>query len=222
MNMKKQFGLAIGIVCLAASMGAQADTSGSGNLRVIGTIKPAACTVGLGASGGTVDYGTINASSIPPSSFLPLQEKTLPLTVNCGTAAAQMALSVTDSQAASTVAGILGTGFPESQNFGLGMVGTNRTGGYSVRLSSLTSAGTALYPLKRTSSAGAWMYSSDGRVDKHPYQHSWSRNTSPTPAMVTSVTGTLVVRAVINRGSALDLSKDIPLNGLATLVVTRI
>lgn len=145
-----------------------------------------------------------------------------PLSVNCGTAATQMALSVSDTQAASTVAGILGTGFAESQNFGLGAVDGRRTGGYSVRLSNLSSAGASLLPLKRTSSVAAWMYSADGRVDKFPYQHSWSRTTSPVPALVNVVSGTINVKAVINRGSALDLSKDVPLNGLATLVVTRI
>ena len=218
--MKKISGLVMGVVCLAASVVAHADTSGSGNLRVIGPIKPAPCTVSI--SSGVIDYGQISAASILPNAFNPLQEKTLPLSVNCGTAATQMALSVSDTQAVSTVAGILGTGFAESQNFGLGAVDGRRTGGYSVRLSNLSSAGASLLPLKRTSSVAAWMYSADGRVDKFPYQHSWSRTTSPVPALVNVVSGTINVKAVINRGSALDLSKDVPLNGLATLVVTRI
>ena len=143
--------------------------------------------------------------------------------LGCGTwTAGRWSLPWPAPEAASTVAGILGTGFAESQNFGLGAVDGRRTGGYSVRLSNLSSAGASLLPLKRTSSVAAWMYSADGRVDKFPYQHSWSRTTSPVPALVNVVSGTINVKAVINRGSALDLSKDVPLNGLATLVVTRI
>ncbi|MFO2461924.1 DUF1120 domain-containing protein [Pseudomonas sp. 15FMM2] len=218
--MKKVSGLVMGVVCLAASVVVHADTSGSGNLRVIGTITPASCTVSI--STGVIDYGQISASTILPNAFNPLHEKTLPLTVNCGTTATQMALSVTDTQAGSTVPGILGTGYTESQNFGLGAQNGRHTGGYSVRLSNLTSGGASLHPLKRSSSGAAWTYSSNGRVDKFPYQHSWSRTTSPVPALVNTVSGTIYVRAVINKGSALDLSKDVPLNGLATLVVTRI
>lgn len=220
--MKKIAGLTMGLVCSAASLGVNADTGNSANLRVIGTIKPAACTVHLGATGGEVNYGPISASSIPPNAYYPLPEKTLPLTVNCGSTAAQMALSVTDLRPSSTVTGILGTGFVESQNFGLGLVAGKRTGGYSVRFSTLSSQGTALYPIRRASGSGAWLYNGNGRIDKHPYQHSWSRTTAATPAFVSSITATLAVKAVINRGSELNLSNDVPLNGLATLIVTRI
>ncbi|MBV4479500.1 DUF1120 domain-containing protein [Pseudomonas khavaziana] len=220
--MKKIVGLTVGLVCLAATLGVKANTGSSANLKVVGTIKPAACTVHLGATGGEINYGQIRASDIPPNAYYPLDEKTLPLTVNCGSTAAQMALSVTDLQSSSTVAGILGFGFAESQNFGLGLVGGKRTGGYSVRLSRLASQGANLYPIKRASASGAWLYSSSGLVDKYPYQHSWSRSTAATPAFVNSITGTLAVKAVLNRGSELNLSNDIPLNGLATLIVTRI
>lgn len=220
--MKKIFSLAVGVTCLVANLGAQADSGGNANLKVIGTIKPAACTVTLGTTGGTVDYGLIAASTLQPTTPTPLTEKSLPLNVNCGSTAAQIALSVNDLQASSTVDRILGAGIPETQNFGLGTVGNRRTGGYSVRFSSLNGAGATLHSIKRATQASSWMYSSDGRIDKFPYQHSWSRNTQPVPAFVTSVSGTLVVRAVINRGDALDLGNDIPLNGLATLVVNRI
>ncbi|WP_169716627.1 DUF1120 domain-containing protein [Pseudomonas azotoformans] len=172
--------------------------------------------------GGTVDYATIPAASLPANDYYHLSEKPLPFSINCGSTATQVSLSIADSQSNSTVPGILGPGFPESQNFGLGMVGTKRTGGYSVRFMNLTATGSSLYPLKRVSQSAGWLYNSDGRIDKTPYQHSWSRSTAPTPALVSSVSGTLIVKAVINKANDLNLSQDVPLNGLATLVVARI
>lgn len=41
---------------------------------------------------------------------------------------------LSDLQSASKVTGILGAGFTEAQNYGLGLANSKRTGGYSVTL----------------------------------------------------------------------------------------
>lgn len=215
--MKKMVGLTLGIACLAAAFIAQANTSAQ--LVVRGTITPAACNLSLAGSG-IIDYGTIRSGELSQVAFNPRDERTTSLVVNCGTTHARFGITFTDLQAGSKVTGILGAGYTEAQNFGLGSVGTRRTGGYSVTLRDLRSSGFALQPIMRTG-AGAWQ-GSDGKVTQSPTQYSWRNNTTFAPAAINQLTGTLAVKAVINRAQDLDLSRDISIDGRATLVLSYI
>ena len=215
--MKTIVGLTLGIACLAATLTAQATTSAQ--LVVRGTITPAACNLSLAGSG-ISDYGTSRSGELSQTAFNTREEKTTSLVVNCGTTPARFGLSFTDLQAGSKVPGVLGPGFTEAQNFGLGSVGARRTGGYSVTLRDLRSAGVALYPILRNG-AGVWL-SSDGKVAQSPAQYSWRNSTTFTPASINQLTGTLAVKAVINRAQDLDLSRDVSLDGRATLVLSYI
>jgi hypothetical protein len=69
--------------------------------------------------------------------------------------------------------------------------------------------------------SGAWQ-NSDGKVAQSPTQYSWRSGTTITPASIAQLTGTIAVRAVINRGQDLDLSRDITLDGRATLELSYI
>ncbi|MCK3829885.1 hypothetical protein [Pseudomonas fluorescens] len=195
--MKKIIGLTFGIACLAATLQVQANTSAQ--LVVRGTITPAACNLSLAGSG---------------------EERTTSLVINCGTTPARFGLTFTDLQAGSKVAGILGAGFSEAQNFGLGMAASRRTGGYSVTLRDLRSTGTTLFPIMRTG-LGAWQ-NSDGRVAQSPSQYSWRNSVTVTPAAISQLTATVAVKAVINKAQDLDLSRDISIDGRATLVLSYI
>lgn len=215
--MKKILGLAVSAICLSTSIGAHATQAAE--LVVRGTIVPAACNLSLGA-GGIIDYGTIRAGELSQTAFNPREEKTASLVVNCGTTPAKFGLTLTDLQAGSKVAGILGSGYTEAQNYGLGSVGGRRTGGYSVTLRDLRSSSITLSPIVR-SNGGAW-YNSDGKVAQSPSQYSWRSSTTVTPASISQLTGVIAVRAVINRGQDLDLSRDVTLDGRATLVLSYI
>ncbi|MFC6337171.1 DUF1120 domain-containing protein [Pseudomonas sp. CCM 7891] len=215
--MTKIFGLAMGVVCLAVTLSAQATTSAQ--LVVRGTITPAACNLSLVGSG-IIDYGTIRAGELSQTAFNPREERTTSLAVNCGTTPAKFGLTFTDLQSGSKVPGVLGAGFSEAQNFGLGAVGTRRTGGYSVTLKDLRSSGVTLYPIMRTST-GAWQ-GSDGKVAQSPRQYSWRNTATITPASISQLTGVIAVKAVINKSRDLDLSRDISLDGRATLVLSYI
>jgi type 1 fimbria pilin len=217
--MKRLLGLAMGVMCLAANVGAYASTP-SGNLIVRGTITPAACNISLGG-GGIIDYGTIRAADLSQTSFNPLSERTTSLTVTCGNTPAKFGLTVTDLQAGSKVAGILGTGYTEAQNYGLGAPGSRRTGGYSVTLRGLASSGTTLFPIVRASTGSAWQ-NGDGKVSQAPSQHSWRNTTTVAPASITQLSGVIAVRAVINRARDLDLTREVALDGRATLVLNYI
>ena len=215
--MKKIIGLTVGMVCLAATLNAQATTSAQ--LVVRGTITPAACNLSLAGSG-IIDYGTIRSGELSQTAFNPREERTTSLVINCGTTPARFGLTFTDLQAGSKVTGILGAGFTETQNFGLGAVGSRRTGGYSVTLKDLRAQGSTVFPIVRTG-GGAWQ-SSDGKVVQSPSQYSWRNGVAITPASITQLTGTVAVRAVINKAQDLDLSSDISIDGRATLVLSYI
>ncbi|QOQ74709.1 DUF1120 domain-containing protein [Pseudomonas poae] len=210
--MKKIVGLTLGITCLAAALSAQATTN-SATLTVIGTIKPAACSLNL-TGNGEINYGNIRSGELSQTAFNPLTEKTVGLNILCN-APTTFGVTFTDLQAGSKVPGILGAGYTEAQNFGLGAVGTRRTGGYSVALTNLRASNTTLYPIMRT--GVSWQHS-DGKV-AHLTQYSWRNGSALTPASISQLTGTIAVKAVINRAAELDLRNDVSLNGRATIVL---
>lgn len=218
LNMKKMLGVTVGALCLVASIGAHATNVAE--LIVRGTIKPVACNLSLAGSG-IVDYGTIPASSLSPTNFTPLAAKTVGLNISCGQSPAQFRVALSDLKSASKVAGILGAGFSEAQNYGLGLANNKRTGGYSVTLKNLQSSSGVLNPIMRTSQGAAWQ-NSDGKVAQSPAQYSWRSGTTAVPASITSLTGTLEVKAVINRTNDLDLTRDVTLDGRTSLSVDYI
>lgn len=217
--MKKIVGLTLAFACLATALAAQAATGA--HLVVRGTITPAACNLSL-AGNGVIDYGAIRSSELSQTAFNPRGEKTTSLVVNCGAAPAKFGITFSDLRAGSKVTGILGAGFTEAQNYGLGAVGTRRTGGYSITLKDLRSSSLTLYPIMRSgTSTGAWQ-NSDGKVAQAPSQYSWRSSMTITPASLTQLTGTIAVKAVINKAQDLDLSRDVAIDGLATLVLSYI
>ncbi|MBJ2177563.1 MULTISPECIES: DUF1120 domain-containing protein [Pseudomonas] len=216
--MKKIVGLTLGLACLAAAISANASTSAE--LVVRGTIKPAACNLSM-TGGGIINYGDIPSGQLSQTAFNPLREMTTPLSVNCGTGSAPFGLTFTDLQAGSRVTGILsalGAGYTEVHNFGLGSVAGKNTGGYAVTLRDLRSPGKTLTALTRVGEGAAWQ-SSDGKVAKSPNQSSWRSGTSLIPAELSQLTGTIAVRAVINKGQDLNLARDVTLDGRATLTL---
>ncbi|AZF55694.1 Beta-fimbriae probable major subunit [Pseudomonas sp. R4-34-07] len=213
--MKKIVGLTLGLVCLAANIGAHAATSAE--LIVRGVIKPAACNLSM-SGGGIINYGDIPSGQLSQTAFNALTEKTTPITVTCGNSPAPFGLQFVDLQTDSKVTGILtalGGGYTEAHNFGLGTVAGRKTGGFAVTLKDLRSPTAALSPIVRIGD-GAWQ-NSDGKVAQLPSEYSWRSGAAITPASITQLTGTIVVRAVINKGQDLNLGRDVTLDGRATL-----
>ena len=77
-----------------------------------------------------------------------------------------------------------------------------------------------LNPIMRVST-GAWQ-NSDGKVAQAPNQYSWRNGSTVTPASISQLTGVIAVKAVINRAQDLDLTRDVTLDGRATLVLSYI
>lgn len=216
--MKKMLGLTVGTLCLVASIGAYAAPAAE--LTVKGTIIPAACDLTL-AAGGIVDYQTIPSGSLSATNYNPLTEKPVSFSISCGKSPAKFGLTVSDLKSDSKVTGILGPAFNEAQNFGLGLVNGKRTGGYSVTLKNLRSSNGSLYPIVRAGTAADWQ-TSDGKVAQRPSQYSWREGNHLIPASITHLTGTLEVKAVINRTQELDISREVTLDGRATLELSYI
>ncbi|WP_390344025.1 DUF1120 domain-containing protein [Variovorax boronicumulans] len=128
------------IATLAAIAGAAAvviapvpASAESAELRITGTIVPAACTPAF-AGGGVVDYGTIPASSLNPTAQTTLAEKSIQLTMTCD-APVRFGFKVIDERAASAVTSLETIqGATPNMKFGLGTSDGKNIGAYSLQV----------------------------------------------------------------------------------------
>ncbi|WP_073523168.1 DUF1120 domain-containing protein [Pseudomonas fluorescens] len=186
----------------------------SADLRVIGTIAPAACTPTF-AGGGTVDYGLISTSSLNAATATPLAKKTIDYNITCD-APISISTAFTDSRA--------GTAFiPGPASFGLGMQGAATIGRYTVAhvVGSATGDGNAVVILQQNNPTRPWAATVTGDVYHDGLRtYSYGSAASPdTPGTYTTVTGTLAVTATIAPTDTLNLSETITLDGLSTMTV---
>ncbi|KFK93539.1 MULTISPECIES: DUF1120 domain-containing protein [unclassified Serratia (in: enterobacteria)] len=205
--------------------------AGSIDVRVIGTIDPAACTPTL-SGGGTVDYGTIKPTALTTDAFTVLPEKQLDFAINCD-APAKVAITAHSQRGASAVKtdgtlteiasipGIFGsTG--STATVGLGLDGTKGIGGYAIRLAAgtMTADGVAVDSIISNSNTTSWGSTLFGNlftsIENKRYS-SWAKTGTTTPIAFTTLAGKLGVQAYINKASELDLTKPVVLDGLTTL-----
>ncbi|MEN5017012.1 DUF1120 domain-containing protein [Erwinia sp. Eh17-17] len=224
------------VTLLALSHGALA--ADSVDVRVVGTIVPAACTPSF-PSGAVVDYGTIKASSLNQTSYTVLNEKAVAFAITCE-APTKVSLraingrpnTAPDSQDGSygfAVApmgiSLLGKSFPLGVA-GLGLDGSKAIGGYAMALdnSSFKADGVAISPIRQTFTNNPSVWSvSDGTlfpitVNQAP-PISWALSGQLTPVAFTALSGQLRVQGFLNKVSEMDVSKPIHLDGLTTLEV---
>ncbi|MFP2768855.1 DUF1120 domain-containing protein [Oceanisphaera sp. KMM 10153] len=211
--------LALAAAGMVAAAGAQAQSM---DVRVTGTVTPPACVPTL-AGGGVVDYGKIYVGSLSRTAFNPLAEKTLAFSITCGMPT-RIALRPTDNRTASQVRGItavLGSDAAyEDGNFGLGAVSGANIGGYVMRMmqGTFTADGNAVHTVYSSNSGVSWARSLlGGMLHTAQWRTSWSGTQAGRPISFSSLSGTFSVEAVLNRGDALPLEDEVPLDGLATL-----
>ena len=192
------------------------------DVQVIGTITPAACVPAI-AGGGVIDYGKIAASTVSRTDYTVLPAKDVSFTITCD-AATRVAVATVDNAAASRIGGIvlaLGPGYNDTQNFGLGTVSGANVGGYvmNLRQGSFTVDGTAQESIASFDNGTTWVGQSLGAVYHNNGLNSWgTAATGPVAGAV--ISGTLGVQGVLNKGSELPLSADVPLAGSATMTLT--
>ncbi|WP_241077461.1 DUF1120 domain-containing protein [Achromobacter xylosoxidans] len=208
-------------LALAGSMAAFGAQAQSIDVRVIGTITPPACVPTL-AGGGVVDYGNIAASTLSQTTTNRLSEHAISFSIRCD-APTRVAVRAVDGRESSRVPGIttvLGAVFSDDYNFGLGSVSNANVGGYVLRLrqDSFTADSNSVFTTSSIDGGTSWRTSASGGM-----QHasgrilSWATTNGGVPIAFTNLTGNLSIEAVLNRGDALPLNADVPLDGLATL-----
>jgi len=224
------------LATLLAAVAGQAMAEGdSVDVKVRGQFVPAACTTTV-SGGGTVDYGTIKAETIAKDDFTMLPVKNLNLSIACE-APMKIALHTTDMRADSAVA-LAGkswnvkaqSGAYEAGNsvLGLGKAGDKNIGSWAMWMEpdSIKADGNAVdviavngFPAATDS---AWVKPGSGTTwlaQTGDAYKSWAATGTTTPVALTTLNGTLSVQAGINKGSELDLTKTVTLDGMATIQV---
>lgn len=219
------------IALLLAASATSAFAADSVDVRVIGTIVPASCVPTL--PGGTVvDYGTIKADTISKTAYTVLPEKMIDFAIQCDspTKVTIRAFNgrkgslagVSENAEGGAVSPVSLFGSAGTVAVGLGMQGASKVGGYGIRFVSATANadGVPVSTLVKPVTGTSWATSAAGGM---LYDSTWSRLVSwgavgsKVPVAFTVFTGQLSVQAYINKGSALDLTQPVHLDGLSTL-----
>ncbi|WP_241076810.1 DUF1120 domain-containing protein [Achromobacter xylosoxidans] len=208
-------------LALAASMvsfGAQAQSI---DVRVIGTITPAACIPTL-AGGGVVDYGNIAAATLNQTAATALPPHSIAFAITCD-APTRVALRTLDNRASSVVPGVIkivNPGLTDSTAFGLGVGAGKNIGAFALQLEpvDITLDGSSAVTNMASADGGAtWSGPFGGYARTDGAIMSWATTGSTVPTAFTTMAGTLDVYTAIDKAENLDLSNDVVLDGLATL-----
>ncbi|MDZ4355438.1 MAG: DUF1120 domain-containing protein [Variovorax sp.] len=193
-----------------------ASAAESAELRITGTIVPAACTPAF-AGGGVVDYGTISARSLNPTAQTTLADKSTQLTLTCE-AAALFAFKVIDERAGTAVTSLTTIPMPGPAGlFGLGAVDGKNIGAYSLVITKETADQGATQHINSTDGGATWtsfpgvMSGDGGKLVAFA-----GSATGTVPGAHTSITADIRVVTAIDKGSNLPLTQKIPLDGLST------
>ncbi|POD99550.1 DUF1120 domain-containing protein [Pectobacterium odoriferum] len=204
------------------------------DIKVIGTITPAACKPAL-SGGGTIDYGVISPASLQKDTFTVLEEKQVDFSITCD-APAKVAVHAIGVKA-DTVTDFVknGGGYDtfKGQLFqtksvnvtGLGKSDSGKKiGGYGIRLvpDSYTVDGKSSSLLVRKNLSDKWsnqVFDNGSLFNVSSKNHllTWAEKGGTTPIAFKTVAGKLAVQAYITQTSALDLTKPVNLDGLTTL-----
>lgn len=200
------------------------------DVRVIGTITPAACTPML-SGGGVVDYGTINPINLNKDSPTLLAEKSIDFSIACD-AKAKVGIKAINGRLG-TVAGATETNGVSELNLsgtvgrlfyvGLGLSNGKKIGGYSIRIDETNNSldGNPAQPILSNDNGAEWVKVANSvgvyTITPVPRITTWADVGTLTPTGFTTLASKLTVQAYIGKSSELDLTKPIALNGLTTL-----
>ncbi|MCT4704952.1 DUF1120 domain-containing protein [Enterobacteriaceae bacterium H11S18] len=216
---------ALAVLAVTATSAMAAD---SVDVKVTGTISPTACTPTL-TSGGVVDYGTINANTLSADAYNVLASKQLDLSISCD-APAKVALKSINNRP-NTVAGategaggaaVAPVSLLNASNMpvvGLGMEGEAKIGGYTMTLSDSKVDGSEAALLTQNSGETTWNTSTNSALfsNSAAVLTSWGAASTTAPVAFETLNATLNVQAYLNKGSELDLTKEVTLDGMSTL-----
>jgi hypothetical protein len=177
--------------------------AGSTELTMAGLITPKACTPSL-SNGGIADHGTIPAKDVPPGEIAELDPQTLTLTVACDRAIT-MAIKAIDNRPS----GVPGGGFGLSRINGTQYLGAYLLMGHSALADGQPARSIISYDLGRWQTHSYWP--ADG------YLSVASMEGPLQPAPVRELKTELTVMTYLTPSADMDMSKEIPIDGSATL-----
>ncbi|WP_409281468.1 DUF1120 domain-containing protein [Pseudomonas defluvii] len=202
----------IGSVCLIGATSVYA--SESAELRVKGIISPAACTPSFS---GIIDYGYIDPKRLNPTAETRLPEKQLSYTINC---AAPVTVATTWVDARK---GTESDGHDPLLNdivFGLGLQGSNKIGKYFVKNdTSITADGQPVDTIYQLQSGGAWQNDGDRYQIATNTIHAYATPGTLIPGSYSSIASAVKIDTYIAPTENLDMSKNVVLDGLATMTM---
>lgn len=200
--------LTIGQTALAAS---------TTDLTLQGLITPTACTPLL-SSGGLIDYGKISQQDLNLDTGTHLPIKTLVLTLGCE-GLSRYALRMGDNRDGSATVN-------SEIYYGLGLDSSgNKIGLYSMKFDptqTVADSMTQVYGTESTTGGVAWRTANRNPIDIGARSYlgfTDHEGSTAGPAAIQTLSSTVTVETVINARQNLDLSRDVVLDGSATLEV---
>ena len=214
--MKKFVTLGVITSALMAPMMASAATTA--DLKLIGTITPAACVPNF-TGGTTIDYGNIPAGTLNATAQTNLPDKTTKLTVTCN-APVKFGFSMIDNRAASAVTSLTTiSGADNEAKLGLGSAGNGaKIGAYSMQISNETPDTGTTQRLRSSDGGTTWVVF--GGILTPSYLYGFANSSTATaPSAHTSITVDIKVVAAIDKASNLPITSEIKIDGLSTFEV---
>ncbi|QQX56981.1 DUF1120 domain-containing protein [Pseudomonas chlororaphis] len=213
--MKRIISVGLLSAAMLASVNAHATKA---ELRLIGTITPAACVPNF-AGGATIDYGNIPAGTLNATTQTDLPIKTTTINVTCD-APTTFYLKPADERAATVAAGVIPPGSTTLALYGLGSApGGANIGTYAVQLTGGV-ADTGTTSRTQSRDGGATWAVWNGRFANDGNQLiGFTNGANANPAPHTTVTADITVTASLAPANTLPLANDITLDGLTTVEV---
>ena len=192
------------------------------DVKVIGTITPAACMPTI-TGGGVFNVGTIGADTLNQTAPTEVLNETRDLKITCD-APTKVALKVTDNRFDSKVVGIVPAANPDPDaHFGLGKAGSTNIGAMTITFptTGVLADTKSVDAIDSADNGATWRYlpsvspsvnaRSNGRLI------TWSPAGTSTPVAFEDLSTTMQIRASVDRGANLPLHDEITLDGSATI-----
>nr|WP_315594058.1 DUF1120 domain-containing protein [uncultured Cupriavidus sp.] len=199
------------VLVAASASGIAAEST---DVSVKGMIRPSACHVAL-SNGGTVDFGTISATTLGQSAATVLPDQSLSLNINCD-GPTRFGVIIPDARPGTVADGMEDA--LKSQNLhGLGSVDGRNIGAFTLMFSPPSVDGETGSTLESWNGT-TWRTYESGVTPGLRYMTAWAKSDDTTPSSITDLSTSIRVRTgVVAKDDLPQLTAGVPLDGLVTI-----
>lgn len=231
MNLMRKTACAFTVLALSATS-VWAGTGEEAYLTVTGKVKPSACQPGLG-SNGILNYGVFRGDDLNATDYNDLGIKKVDFTITC-LAPAKIAIYSNNGRKGSVVSdqaeggrgfavapiNLFGEAGVEAAGLGTASDGA-KIGGFAARIVPDTAQADAspVEAIVSVDNGGSWAPATIPTVTSNTQLVSWGAPGANNPISMETLAAELEVNAYLNKMDALDLSKVVSLDGLATIEI---